>query len=107
MQKLYSLFNCVSQKTPLMERLVDHSTGAVAKKSQNVLYTKTVVLLKNSDCQRRDGRVYMPTTIEMAKIKKPNTGQYKTNVQFSTGMSEEMVRQKLQEAFPTFDLNGR
>ena len=86
---------------------MDLSTGAEAKKSQNGFYTKRVVLLKNSDCQRSGGRVYMPTTIDMAKIKKPNTGQYKTNVQFSTGMSEEMVRQKLQEAFPTFDLNGR
>ena len=70
-------------------------------------YSKTVVLLKKDDCERRDGKVFMPNATEMANIKKPNTGQCKRNVQFSTNMSEEMVRQKLQETFPTFDLNGR
>ena len=34
-------------------------------------FSKTVVLLKKEDCERRNGKVYMPNTIEMAKIKKP------------------------------------
>ena len=68
---------------------------------------KHVVLLKKDDCRRNDGKVFVPNTIEMAKIKKPNNGQYKTNVQFSKDMTVEMVRQKLQETFPNFDLNGR
>ena len=71
----------------------------------NCHYSKTVVLLKEDDCTRRDGKVYMPTTIDMARIKKPNTGQYRTNVQLSTNMSEEMVKNKLQETFPNFGLN--
>ncbi len=85
-----------------------HPAGAVkVKRSQDVFFSKTVMLLKKNDCQRSNGKVYIPNVIEMAKLKKPNTGQYKRNVQFSKEMSEEMVWQKLQETFPTFNLNGR
>ncbi|XP_078354075.1 uncharacterized protein LOC144638723 [Oculina patagonica] len=77
------------------------------KRSQDGCFSKTVILLKKNDCRRSKDKVYIPNTIEMAKIKKPNTGQYKTKVQFFKEMSEEMVRQKLQETFTTFNLNGR
>ena len=68
------------------------------------VFSKTVVLLKKEDCERRSGKVYMPNTIEMAKIKKPDRGQYRTNVQFSKLMGEDLVTRRLQEEFPTFDL---
>ncbi|KAL9951512.1 hypothetical protein ACROYT_G044183 [Oculina patagonica] len=91
-----------------MSVLMGQPAGAVrVKRSQDGFFYKTVILLKKNDCQRSKGKVYIPNTIEMAKIKKPNTGQYKTKVQFSKEMSEEMVRQKLQETFSTFNLNGR
>ena len=67
-------------------------------------FSKTVVLLKKENCERRNGKVYMPNTIEMAQIKKPVRGQYKANVQFSKIMGKDMVRQRLHEEFPTFDL---
>lgn len=70
--------------------------------------SRTVVLLKNDDYSRKNGKVYIPNTIEMAQIKKPIRGQYKKYVQFSKNMDEDMVKHQLQEAFPTFDLmNGR
>ena len=67
-------------------------------------FSKTVVLLKKEDCERRNGKVYVPNTIQMAQIKRPDRGQYKTNVQFSKSMGEDMVRQTLQQRFDTFDL---
>lgn len=70
-------------------------------------FTRRVVLLKDSDCVKQDGKIFMPTTIDMAKIKKPHTGQYNKEVLFSKSMSEEVVRQTLQKAFPSFNLTGR
>lgn len=78
---------------------------AVVKKLEG---SRTVVLLKNDDYRRKNGKVYIPNTIEMAQIKKPIRGQYKKYVQFSKNMDEDMVKRQLQESFPTFDLmNGR
>ena len=54
---------------------------------------------------QRDGKILMPTTIEMARMRK--TGQYKKHVQFSKSMSEDAVRKTIQETFPAFDLSGR
>ena len=85
----------------------EKQAGAVEVKRAQDDFFKTVVLLKKNDCQRRNGDVYIPNTIEMANIKKKSTGQYKKKVQFSKQMSEEMVRQKLQETFTTFNLNGK
>ena len=39
-------------------------------------FTRGVVLLKDSDCVKHNGKVLMPTTIDMAKIKKPHIRQY-------------------------------
>ncbi|XP_078354152.1 uncharacterized protein LOC144638767 [Oculina patagonica] len=92
-----------------MSQLMEQPSGAAVKvkRSQDDFYSKTVILLKKNDCQRSKDKVYIPNTIEMARIKKPNTGQYKTKVQFSKEMSEEMVKQKLQDTFSNFNLNGR
>ena len=97
------------QKTLIMNLASNSEKQAGADKGKRAQdnFSKTVILLKENDCERRNGEVYLPNTIEMAKIKKKSTGQYKTEVQFSKQMSEEMVRQKLQETFTTFNLNGR
>ena len=63
------------------------------------------MLLKNEDLVQRDGKIPMPTTIEIARMRK--TAQYKKGVQFSKSMSEDAVRKTIQEAFPAFDLSGR
>ena len=85
---------------------MEEPVGAVVKKPKGS--RTTVVLLKNDDCPRKDGKVYIPTTIEMAQIKKPIRGQYKKDVLFSRDMDEDAVKGQLEGAFPTFELkNGR
>ena len=63
---------------------------------------KSVVVLKSSDVSigRSSGAVFMPNTIEMAQLKKPEKGQFKTGVQFSKSMTEMDVRRMLVEIFP-------
>ena len=61
---------------------------------------KSVVVLKSSDVTRRGGIVFMPNTIEMAQIKKPEKGQFQTNVQISLRMTEEDIKEMLVNIFP-------
>ena len=68
-------------------------------------YAKNLMLLKKEDLAQRDGKIIMPTTNQMARMRK--TGQYKKHVQFSKSMSEDAVRKTIQETFPAFDLRGR
>ena len=77
----------------------------MAAPENNYYFSKNVILLKSEDCQRSNGSVLIPNTIEMARIRRPDTRQYRQNVQFSTNMSEQIVQQTLQNSFPTFDLN--
>ena len=51
------------------EQLMEKSSGAGT-------FTRRVVLLKDSDCVKHNGKVLKPTTIDMAKIKKPHIRQY-------------------------------
>ena len=67
-------------------------------------FIKSVTLLKFDDCRRRNGTVYLPNTIEMARIKKPERGQHK-KIKFFTNTSEQSVKDTLLAEFPTFDLD--
>lgn len=58
------------------------------------------MVLKSCDVAERKGRVRMPNTIEMAQIKKKERGQFKTNVQFSSKMTESDIKRILVETFP-------
>ena len=60
---------------------------------------RSVVVLKTSDVTVRDNDVFMPNTIEMAQIKKPEKGQFK-KVQITKEMTEGNVTEKLLETFP-------
>lgn len=71
-----------------------------AKKEPGALTGKNVVVLKNNDVKEKDGIVIMPNTIDMAQLKKPQRGQFKTNVQISSQMTESDIKQILEEAFP-------
>ena len=64
----------------------------------NSLY-RSVVVLKTSDITVRGNDVFMPNTIEMAQIKKPEKGQFK-KVQITKEMTEGNVTEKLLETFP-------
>lgn len=60
---------------------------------------KNVVVLKSDDVVIRGPEVFMPNTIEMARIKKRNKGQFKTGVQISSLMTAADVETKLKEVF--------
>ena len=71
-----------------------------AKKEPGALTGKSVVVLKPCDVVERDGTVFMPNTIEMAQLKKSEKGQFKTNVQISSRMTESDIELILVETFP-------
>ena len=58
------------------------------------------MVLKPCDVVQRNGTVFMPNTIEMAQIKKKERGQFKTNVQLSSKMTETDVKRVLVDTFP-------
>ena len=60
---------------------------------------RSVVVLKTSDVKIRGNDVFMPITIEMSQIKKPERGQFK-KVEITKEMTERDVREKLLETFP-------
>ena len=60
---------------------------------------RRVVDLKTSDVKIRGNDVFMPVTIEMSQIKKPERGQFK-KVEITKEMTERDVREKLLETFP-------
>ena len=70
------------------------------KKEPGGVTGKSVVVLKGSDVTTRNEIVFMPNTIEMAQLKKPDKGQFKTNVQISSKMTEMDIKKILEETFP-------
>ena len=70
------------------------------KKEPGALTGKSVIVLKPCDVTIKDGTVFIPTTIEMAQLKKSEKGQFRTNVQFSSKMTETDVKRILVETFP-------
>ena len=61
---------------------------------------KNVVVLRRENIHMEGGTVIVPNTIEMAKIRKSHTGQFKTDVQISSAMTAADVEGKLKEVFP-------
>ena len=70
------------------------------RKDPDAATGKSVVVLKRGDVEVKDGMVLMPNTIEMASLKKPDKGQFKTNIHFSSNMTETDVKSILMENFP-------
>ena len=62
-------------------------------------HERSVVVLKASDVKIRGNDVFMPITIEMSQIKKPERGQFK-KVEITKEMAERDVTEKLLETFP-------
>lgn len=63
-------------------------------------YKKNVVVLLESDVRCVNDQVLMPNTIEMARIHKHDKGQYKSNIEFTTEMTEMQVKEWLLHHFP-------
>ena len=80
----------VDEPVPLKRKKRD--SGAPAGKS--------VVVLKSCDVTIGDNYVLMPNTIEMAQLKKKEKGQFLTNVQISSKMTQKDIRELLISLFP-------
>ena len=70
------------------------------KKDSGALAEKSVVVLKSSNVTIRNDSVFMPNTIEMAQLKKKEKGQFLTNVQISSEMSKQDIKELLISLFP-------
>ena len=70
------------------------------KKDSGAPAGKSVVVLKSCDVTIGDNYVLMPNTIEMARLKKKEKGQFLTNVQISSKMSQEDISELLITLFP-------
>ena len=70
------------------------------RKYSEVPFRKYVVVLKSCNVTMRNNFVFMPNTIEMARLKKKEKGQFVTNVQISSKMSQEDIRELLISLFP-------
>ena len=58
-------------------------------------HSRYVTALSSDDVNERNDRVFMPDTIEMAKIENEEKGQYVNGIPFSDNMSEEEVQRRL------------
>lgn len=91
------------KQAPSMEQSTAGASGTASpkkKKERGAPKGKSVVVLKPCDVVERDRTVFMPNTIEMAKLKKQDMGQFRTNVQFSSKMSDKDIKRKIVETFP-------
>lgn len=62
-------------------------------------FNKNVNVLKYKDVTRIRDEVYIPNYMTMGKLKK-SEGQYKKDVEFTTGMDGHAVKSKLEETLP-------
>ena len=68
---------------------------------------KNVVVLLGRDVRRKGDKVFMPNTIEMAQLKKPERGQFKKRIKFTRTMTEKDVEEELRRHFSIIRDNGR
>ena len=86
-----------------MAQASDNNEGSSAKrmkKEPGGVTGKSVVVLLSSDVRRSGAYVLMPNNIEKALLKKQGKGQFKTNVEISSKMTEMDIKMKLVEIFP-------
>ena len=83
-----------------MAQSLDEAPAKRIRKEPGAPTLKNIVVLKSNDVARRGDNVFMPNTIEMAQLKKPGKGQFKTNVQISSVMEEKDIKRMLVEIFP-------
>ena len=69
------------------------------KKDPGAPTGKSIVVLKSSNVTIRNNSVLMPNTSEMARLKKEEKGQFVTNVQIYSEMSQQDIRELLISLF--------
>lgn len=98
-----SVATFVQQSHQVVQQKPDETAPLKRRKKEPGAPTKkNVVVLKRSDVVTRDGLVFMPNTIEMAKLKKTEKGQFK-KMQMSSKMSETEIGQTLTALFPNLE----
>ena len=70
------------------------------KKDSGAPAEKNVVVLKSSDVTIKNCAVFMPNTIEIARLKRKENCQFVTNVQISSKMPQQDIRELLISLFP-------
>lgn len=94
-----------SSDEPDPKRHMNDNSGSTKRKRE--LNLKNVMVLLDCDVKPRDGKFYMPITIEMAQLKKPERGQFRTEIKFTKTMTEKDVEEELRRHFPILRDNGR
>ena len=84
-----------------LQQIVDEPVPLKRKKKDSgTPVGKNVVVLKSCNVTMTNNFVFMPNTIEMARLKKKEKGQFVANVQISSKMSQEDIRELLISLFP-------
>lgn len=94
-----------SSDEPDPKRHMSDNSGSTKRKRESNL--KNVMVLLDCDVKSRDGKFYMPITIEMAQLKKPERGQFRTEIKFTKTMTEKDVEEELRRHFSILRDNGR
>ena len=58
--------------------------GQSHSESEEGIFCRNVTVLLATDVTKRNDQLFMPNTIEMAKIKKKEKGQYVSGIKFSS-----------------------
>ena len=95
-----SLLVMGSVQQTLQQNVVEPVPLKRKKKDSGTPVGKNVVVLKSCNVTLRNNFVFMPNTIEMAQLKKKEKGQFLTNVQISSKMSQKDIRELLISLFP-------
>ena len=74
--------------------------GQSHSESGEGIRSRNATVLLATDVTKRNDKLLMPNTIEMAQIKKEEKGQYVRGIKFSDNMSEEEVKGRILSHFP-------
>ncbi|XP_078351308.1 uncharacterized protein LOC144636041 [Oculina patagonica] len=69
-------------------------------KGDTAIFKNVMVLLDSYVTDRKNGQVAMPSSMDLAGLRKPEKGRYKGKIEFTTMMTKEDVLQKLHSIFP-------
>ena len=89
-----------SVQQPLQQNVDEPVPLKRKKKDSGAPAGKSVVVLKSCDVTIGDNYVLVPNTIEMARLKKKEKGQCLKNVQISSKMSQQDIKELLISLFP-------
>ena len=105
MERCRSEEDVLSSDEPDPKRHKRDNLGSTTRKRESNL--KNVLVLTSRDVRKEDGKVFMPNTIEMAQLKKPKRGRFKTKIKLPKTMTVKNVEAELRDQFPVLRKDGR